>query len=640
MAIRYHVAMTWVNFLTPWWGLLALAAIPLVLLYLLRQRRPDQPISSTLLWSKTLADMRASHPFQKLRRNLLLLLQLLVLAALVFSRMRPIIQAHAARSLAGVIVIDATASMQTTDDGVTSRLDRAKAEAKKIVDAMRPTDQYMLLADGGGLNQVRSGFTSSKVELRNMIDAVRPADTSSDLSETLLLATTSLKAVGAKSGGNDAVVAGRIWLFSDGAGVRLPAVKELSNLLQYVKIGQSNQNAAIIRLSVTPVPKQPKTYQVFAGLFNCSDETKNVSVGLAYGSQDHIIQGKRTTIPAHGQSSILFQITQDPGKIWVLLDCPGDQLAADNVAYGMLVPDRRVHVISVSAGNPLLDRFLQTAASAGLVDATAVAPQFYDPKQQADLYILDGNVPAELPQGDILFIKPDKPVPGFKITGELDRPAIMRWKRDDPLMEYVELSEVRVFHAQALEHDGEAVELISSPTNPLLAYKDIGAARRYLCAFSPLPPDSNWFRNPSLLIMLQNMITQTRQRHFIGTPQILPAGEPAKLWDLANKAQIITPDGSKIALQPQDGSADFASTDRVGFYELAGNTTQPAFAVNLFSSTESDITPRNLINSATGGDVNESTSVARVNREIWPWLALAALIILVGEWIIYHRRLA
>src|SRR3954470_11600939 len=120
-----------ISFLAPAWGWLGLLAVPIVLLYVLRQKRPDVAVSSTLLWSKALADMRASTPFQKLRRNLLLLLQLLILAALVLTLMRPIIQASASQTQAGVIVIDATASMQAHDGGAAeSRLDRAKVEAK------------------------------------------------------------------------------------------------------------------------------------------------------------------------------------------------------------------------------------------------------------------------------------------------------------------------------------------------------------------------------------------------------------------------------------------------------------------------------------------------------------------------------
>ena len=50
--------MSWPNFLAPAWGWMGLLALPLIALYLLRQKRPDMAVSSTLLWSKALADMR------------------------------------------------------------------------------------------------------------------------------------------------------------------------------------------------------------------------------------------------------------------------------------------------------------------------------------------------------------------------------------------------------------------------------------------------------------------------------------------------------------------------------------------------------------------------------------------------------
>src|ERR1035437_5977397 len=168
--------MSWPNFLAPIWGWMGLLAVPLVLLYILRQKRPDVPVSSTLLWSKTLADLRDSTPFQKVRRNLLLLLQLLILAALVLTLMRPVVQAQAGQTRAGVIVIDATASMQTTDGGGPSRLERAKAEAKKLVETMRPGDRFKLIADGGGLNRMGYDFMSSKSELIALIDGIKASD--------------------------------------------------------------------------------------------------------------------------------------------------------------------------------------------------------------------------------------------------------------------------------------------------------------------------------------------------------------------------------------------------------------------------------------------------------------------------------
>ena len=64
---------------------LGLLALPIVLLYMLRLRRREQTVSSTYLWRTLVQDRAANAPWQRLRRNLLLLLQLLILAALVLS---------------------------------------------------------------------------------------------------------------------------------------------------------------------------------------------------------------------------------------------------------------------------------------------------------------------------------------------------------------------------------------------------------------------------------------------------------------------------------------------------------------------------------------------------------------------------
>jgi Ca-activated chloride channel family protein len=54
----------------------------IVAMYLLKLRRENRRVSSTFLWQRIVRDVEANAPWQKLRRNLLLLLQLLVLALL------------------------------------------------------------------------------------------------------------------------------------------------------------------------------------------------------------------------------------------------------------------------------------------------------------------------------------------------------------------------------------------------------------------------------------------------------------------------------------------------------------------------------------------------------------------------------
>ncbi|HVT81001.1 MAG TPA: BatA domain-containing protein, partial [Phycisphaerae bacterium] len=481
--------MGWLSFLAPVWALMGLIAVPLVLLYLLKQKRPDLQISSTLLWAKTLADMRASTPFQKLRRNLLLLLQLIILAALVLTLMRPVIQAAASRTEAGVIVIDATASMQTHDGGAEeSRLDRAKAEAIALVDGMRPGDRFMLIADGGGMNQVRSGFTSSKSELKDLIKSVHPSDATSDLSESLLLAATSLKAIGAEGRGGEKmenVKAGRVYLFSDGAGVKMPEALGTGGTvgdMSFERIGSSDHSVGITRLSITPVPKQEKTYEVFVGLKNAWGEDRKVGVTLAFGTKDNFLpnQAKFAQLPANGSGGVVFEnVVCEPGKLFARVDDRDDDFVLDNTAFGVIAPPRKVKVVLVTTGNDFLERLVQTAVNVGQADGQIIAPQFYDPKMTADLFILDGFVPEtdKLPRADTLLVRPRAAgakvaetdamdIGGFQVSNEIVNPAVLNWKREDPLLQYVELGDLHVFKALLLDKGAAGtgvVPLVNAP---------------------------------------------------------------------------------------------------------------------------------------------------------------------------------
>src|SRR5438046_9251596 len=91
------------------------ATIPVVVIfYLLKRKRVVKLVSSTLLWQKFLADTQASAPFQRLRHNWRLILQLLLLALVVFALSRPYFAGNAKRSRLRVLILDASASMQRT----------------------------------------------------------------------------------------------------------------------------------------------------------------------------------------------------------------------------------------------------------------------------------------------------------------------------------------------------------------------------------------------------------------------------------------------------------------------------------------------------------------------------------------------
>ncbi len=428
------------------------------------------------------------------------------------------------------------------------------------------------------------------------------------------------------------------------------------DLLQFVKIGESNHSVGVTRLSIAPVMKEDKTYEAFVELKNAWDVEKKIGVVLATGSRDHFLPGqaKFVTLPAHGSGSVIFEkVVSDPGKLFVRADDTDDDFPLDNTAYGLLEAPRKVKIVLVTAGSAVIEKFLRTEVKLGGMDGETLAPENYSPTASADLVILDGFVPAEerMPKVDTLIMRPGVNgagiVGGFKVNAEVEHPAVLRWKREDPVMQAVELGDLRLSKALLLEKDPEAVDLVSSPESSLIAYKDFGSVRRYFVAFSP-QVESNWWMQPSLLVFLQNIVQETQRRHYIGMPQLLASGSPAKLWDVGDdkgngSVRVTLPDGGAVDLPVKQGSTEFAGTDQAGFYEVtsgSGNTAKKSlFAVNLLSNTESDIQPQSL-RVAAGSNVEESRGVARVNKEIWEWVAVGALAVLMLEWWVYHRRIA
>src|SRR3984957_5060618 len=130
------------HFLAPIALFFGLTIPVVVVFYLLKRKRVVKLVSSTLLWQKFLAETQASAPFQKLRRNWLLILQIILLILAVLALSRPYFATKAKSSELRVLIIDASASMQSTDE-TPSRFEKAREEALKWVDSLRDQDKMV-----------------------------------------------------------------------------------------------------------------------------------------------------------------------------------------------------------------------------------------------------------------------------------------------------------------------------------------------------------------------------------------------------------------------------------------------------------------------------------------------------------------
>ncbi|MDX9910394.1 MAG: VWA domain-containing protein [Phycisphaerales bacterium] len=200
------------TFATPMLAILAAAvAIPsLVILYFLKLRRRDVEVSSTLLWKKAIQDLQANAPFQKLRRNILLLLQLIALAAALFALAQPELKGATISGDRHVILIDRSASMGASDagepgvrEGVT-RLAKAKREAIELVKSLREGSVLGRLSSGSAGDEamvivfdtaaeVLQPFTSDKAALERAIDSITLVDAPSRVAQAMGLAKANAR---------------------------------------------------------------------------------------------------------------------------------------------------------------------------------------------------------------------------------------------------------------------------------------------------------------------------------------------------------------------------------------------------------------------------------------------------------------
>ena len=78
-------------------------------------RRQPLEVPSTYLWRRTIEDLHVNSVWQRLRRNLLLLLQLLVVALLILACLRPSWRGNQLVGSRFVFLIDTSASMSASD---------------------------------------------------------------------------------------------------------------------------------------------------------------------------------------------------------------------------------------------------------------------------------------------------------------------------------------------------------------------------------------------------------------------------------------------------------------------------------------------------------------------------------------------
>lgn len=612
----------------------------IVTLYLLRLKRRDQTVPSVMLWAAATEDRQANAPFQRLRRNPLLLLQLLLALSLVAALAKPFLCASGLGGKTTALILDGTASMRATDEPG-SRFATAVAKARTLIEQKGQGDQValVLLTDRPKL---LTPLTADKDKLLTALSQVTPGDASGDMREAILFGG-SLVASRAEA---------QVTVLTDGAfGPMEPAALGGAKL-SFLMVGKRADNVGITAFDVRDTIGGA-SWQAFVTVENVSTSPRIVPVELTLNGR--LADAHEITLkPGESKSEVFDNLRADSGRtVQVRLDLR-DDLLSDNQAAVVLTPRRPIHVLLVTEGNPFLERALNANARVVL---DSVSPAVVQSKDVAthDLSVFDGAAPPkDLPDSGRYLFWGVKPGPvSLPITAasppDQAQPTILDWSRRHPLMRYVDLANVAVSHAYNAQPAPWGQTLAETDDGPLIVAGERGDGRCVWIGFPLL--ESDMPLRIAFPIFLTNTLEWLSAKPGSASGGIVRPGEIIALAAPKNSGalQIKRPDNrtdSVPAGQSVDAPRLYDHADRVGIYSAtgAGGFSQ-TFAVSLLSHAESQVAPNakpqiTITDAPLPGEAKPATGgTVTVRREIWLYVAGAVLVLLCAEWLFFHRQL-
>jgi len=667
-----------------WWQWLIVAAVPpaIVALYFLKLKRQPLEVPSTYLWRKSMEDLHVNSLWQRLRQNILLLLQLLVLLLIIVALLRPSWRGSERAGQRSIFLIDQSASMSATDVKE-SRLAHAKQQVRNLIDQMRSGDEAMVIRFSDVARVVHE-FTDSRSELREAVASIGTTDRGTNLRGALKLAA-GLAHPGRSTLDEDgegpvaAALPADVYIFSDGkfADVSDFSLGKLTPIFKPIGTPEAG-NVGITAFSTRRNESDYARLQAFGRVENYGSEDKRVTVEL-YRSGT-FVDAKAHDIEAGRQQGIVFDLGEVERATFELRISEPDALAIDNHAYAAVDEPRPARVLLVTTGNDPLAWSLNTSKAAALADVEGASPailpqQHHRDKAAAggyDLIIYDRCQPAEMPQANTLFIGALPPDPRWHATppsppvGEqpaaaengdkadparIAAPQIIDVERTHPLMQLVALDDTEIAESLLVDPPRGGTILVESSGGPIVGIGPREGLEDVVVGFEIVGTDeqgnqyvnTNWPLRLSFPTFVLNAVQYLGGQHLgQGADWVRPGGIIA-LRGPSEAEELIVEDplGNRHRLKRAGGKQfNFHLTDHVGIYEVfAADQPQGRFAVNLFDSPESNIAPR-AENAIQIGYVNvpgQEVSIG-MRRELWKPLLFLALLVLLAEWYIYNRR--
>ena len=583
------------GFPTFFWA--ALALIPLAAAYLIRTRPRRQPVNTFFLWEQIFQEKASSSLFQRLRHLLSLLLLALAFLAAVFALAGPRLDTGETPDL--VIIIDRSASMQTVEND-TTRLATAKETAASWITALSGS-QRAAIASVADRVVYHSNLSNRTRRLNDALDSVTPTDV--PLSSRALAELAHLGPATASS-------KTRIYFLTDLQSHQ----PDLPPEIEIVPIGESSPNIGITAADLRW--KAPGQATLFTTLTSTFPEDREVELEIVSATdRASLVRLFNLNVPAEGDISESIEINGIQPGPWLLratkLD---DSLALDNAApLGLNAP--QAIPVQVKAENPFFFNQVITAFSR--------ADSLFEPIDDfASLSLSQGNPPET--ETAVVFA-PDGESPLWKNPGEPlppGPPEIV--SPDHPLLARVDPSLLDFDGArQITPPKGSVIVLAHADGTPLLY--TISTPDQSAVVFNFDPTQNDFFLSPTFPVFVHDaaVLLTGRNNSF---PSAIPTGNQIEIPGTENTGTATLLENDTEKSIPFQTTPDIR---RVGNYTFTRNATQWNLGGALLAPAESATTPEK----PTPPDFQPAAG--------WPlalWFLLAAVLVLLAEEALYHRR--
>lgn len=580
--------------------LLASLAGLVVLFHFLRARERSREVSALFLWEDLRGEPQSRAAQLRQRIDILLLLQLLALFAIVVALARPVLPVTVARLSDLVIVIDGSASMQTTVADRSTRYDEAVASAVSILDQYPSTATTVIQLSAQP--RVLASPATPQLTARQALQASAPTTLADGTAGGLTAALSGLPGWSS---------AERIILFTDHALPDAPAGVE-------TRLIGGGENRAITAFTVRENVGSPGA-TAFVAIDNMTDDYQDVRIRISDGVNQTSLS---VLLVPNGVEEYIVPFPSSRGTQFTAHLDPADDLPIDDVRYFALerALDLRVHWVGPE--NRYLLAALESAAPVVLVEGG----------EPADLTVAyDDELPFET-EGNILLVH--SRMPGYVLLGPDPEPpaagealaAVTALDDSATLLTGIDAGSFRVRVLPEPRFDELGLDLLAVGDTPLLT---VWQESDRLIAF--LAPDLMETNLPIVVdfpLLVRNLVGTLIRIPAEATYRWTHTGEPVHLSVGGRRAvEVLDPFGRSIEVS--DGVETFRP-EHPGHYTLVTDRERFPVAVN--------IPPGESAPPAEEPPATETRQVehaAMTLLPLWPYAAALAVLLLLIEALFY-----